>query len=113
MRQIGKNKDHFKRYLKYFFIGYKVSDTMRKGILDVNLYADGGEKLLAAGCVAALLAGAIWLLAATALRLPVSGTHSVVGATVGFTLTAKGPVGVRWSTLGAIGTLHYFIVVTK
>ncbi|CAH0722518.1 unnamed protein product, partial [Brenthis ino] len=89
-------------------IGYKVSDTMRKGILDVSLYADGGEKLLAAGCLAALIAGAIWLILATALRLPVSGTHSVVGATVGFTLTAKGPIGVRWSTLGAI-VLSWFI----
>ncbi|XP_026726031.1 sodium-dependent phosphate transporter 2 [Trichoplusia ni] len=83
-------------------IGYKVSDTMRKGILDVSLYADGGEKLLAAGCLSALISGAIWLIVATALRLPVSGTHSMVGATVGFTLTAKGPIGVRWSTLGAI-----------
>lgn len=76
---------------------------MRKGILDVALYTDGGEKLLAAGCLAALIAGASWLIVATALRLPVSGTHSVVGATVGFTLIAKGTVGVRWSTLGAIG----------
>ncbi|KAL4709201.1 hypothetical protein ACJJTC_008129 [Scirpophaga incertulas] len=89
-------------------IGYKVSDTMRKGILDVSLYADGGEHLLAAGCLAALIAGAAWLILATALRLPVSGTHSVVGATVGFTLTAKGPIGVRWSTLGAI-VLSWFI----
>lgn len=89
-------------------IGYKVSDTMRKGILDVSLYADGGEKLLAAGCLSALISGAIWLIVATALRLPVSGTHSMVGATVGFTLTAKGPVGVRWSTLGAI-VLSWFI----
>lgn len=89
-------------------IGYKVSDTMRKGILDVSLYADGGERLLAAGCLAALIAGAAWLILATALRLPVSGTHSVVGATVGFTITAKGPIGVRWSTLGAI-VLSWFI----
>ncbi|PZC87041.1 hypothetical protein B5X24_HaOG201277 [Helicoverpa armigera] len=89
-------------------IGYKVSDTMRKGILDVSLYADGGEKLLAAGCLSALISGAIWLIVATALRLPVSGTHSMVGATVGFTLTAKGPIGVRWSTLGAI-VLSWFI----
>lgn len=89
-------------------IGYKVSDTMRKGILDVSLYNDGGERLLAAGCLAALIAGATWLILATALRLPVSGTHSVVGATVGFTLTAKGPIGVRWSTLGAI-VLSWFI----
>lgn len=78
---------------------------MRKGILDVSLYADGGERLLAAGCLAALISGATWLILATALRLPVSGTHSVVGATVGFTLAAKGPIGVRWSTLGAIGEL--------
>ncbi|XP_013195377.2 sodium-dependent phosphate transporter 1-A [Amyelois transitella] len=89
-------------------IGYKVSDTMRKGILDVSLYAGDGERLLAAGCLAALIAGAAWLILATALRLPVSGTHSVVGATVGFTLTAKGPDGVRWSTLGAI-VLSWFI----
>ncbi|KAJ0181150.1 hypothetical protein K1T71_003235 [Dendrolimus kikuchii] len=89
-------------------IGYKVSDTMRKGILDVSLYDDGGERLLAAGCLSALIAGAAWLILATALRLPVSGTHSVVGATVGFTLTAKGPIGVRWSTLGAI-VLSWFI----
>ncbi|CAK1599760.1 unnamed protein product [Parnassius mnemosyne] len=89
-------------------IGYKVSDTMRKGILDVSLYNDGGERLLAAGCLAALIAGAAWLILATALRLPVSGTHSIVGATVGFTLTAKGPTGIRWSTLGAI-VLSWFI----
>ncbi|XP_052747378.1 sodium-dependent phosphate transporter 2 isoform X3 [Bicyclus anynana] len=89
-------------------IGYKVSDTMRKGILDVTLYDDGGERLLAAGCLAALIAGAAWLIIATALRLPVSGTHSVVGATVGFTLVAKGPIGIRWSTLGAI-VLSWFI----
>ncbi|GBP21423.1 Sodium-dependent phosphate transporter 1-B [Eumeta japonica] len=89
-------------------IGYKVSDTMRKGILDVSLYADGGERLLGAGCLAALVAAATWLIVATALRLPVSGTHSVVGATVGFTLAAKGPIGVRWSTLGAI-VLSWFI----
>ncbi|KAJ2946453.1 hypothetical protein O0L34_g12495 [Tuta absoluta] len=88
-------------------IGYKVSDTMRKGILDVSLYG-GEERLLAAGCLAALISSATWLIVATALRLPVSGTHSVVGATVGFTLTAKGAVGVRWSTLGAI-VLSWFI----
>lgn len=86
---------------------------MRKGILDVSLYADGGEKLLAAGCLAALIAGAIWLILATALRLPVSGTHSVVGATVGFTLTAKGPIGVRWSTLGAIGKYQMHMVFVE
>ncbi|XP_037963884.2 sodium-dependent phosphate transporter 1-B [Plutella xylostella] len=83
-------------------IGYKVSDTMRKGILDVSLYEDGGERLLACGCLSALVASAAWLIVATGLRLPVSGTHSVVGATVGFTLVAKGPVGIRWSTIGAI-----------
>lgn len=88
---------------------------MRKGILDVSLYEDGGERLLACGCLSALVASAAWLIVATGLRLPVSGTHSVVGATVGFTLVAKGPVGIRWSTIGAIGKCErfYAVVISK
>nr|XP_016935433.2 sodium-dependent phosphate transporter 2 [Drosophila suzukii] len=82
-------------------IGYKVSDTMRKGILEVGLY-EGSEEVLMLGCVAALASSAVWLLVATFLKLPISGTHSIVGSTIGFSLVARGVQGLKWSTLGTI-----------
>ncbi|XP_072742900.1 sodium-dependent phosphate transporter 1-A [Anoplolepis gracilipes] len=82
-------------------IGYKVSDTMRKGILDVSLY-EGHEKELMIGALSSLAGSGIWLLLATALRLPISGTHSIVGATVGFSLVCRGTAGVKWIALANI-----------
>ncbi|KAL7732381.1 hypothetical protein ACLKA6_004359 [Drosophila palustris] len=82
-------------------IGYKVSDTMRKGILEVSLY-EGSEDVLMLGCVSALASSAVWLLVATFLKLPISGTHSIVGSTIGFSLVARGMQGLKWSTLGTI-----------
>ncbi|XP_011864585.1 PREDICTED: sodium-dependent phosphate transporter 1-A isoform X2 [Vollenhovia emeryi] len=82
-------------------IGYKVSDTMRKGILDVSLY-EGHEKELMIGALCSLAGSGIWLLLATALRLPISGTHSIVGATVGFSLVCRGTAGVKWIALANI-----------
>ncbi|XP_065568443.1 sodium-dependent phosphate transporter 2-like isoform X2 [Artemia franciscana] len=82
-------------------IGYKVSDTMRKGILDVNVY-NNSEAELMFGSLSTLGGSALWLLAATFLKLPISGTHSIVGATIGFSLVARGSDGLHWITLGKI-----------
>ncbi|KAF2369096.1 Phosphate transporter [Trinorchestia longiramus] len=82
-------------------IGYKVSDTVRKGILDVELY-NNTEKELMLGSLAALGGSSIWNLVATFFSLPISGTHTIVGATVGFSLCARGWRGVNWITFGKI-----------
>ena len=55
------------------------------------------------GALSALLGTSIWLIIATFFKLPVSGTHSVVGATIGYTLVATGAKGVYWSKFGMIG----------
>lgn len=82
-------------------IGYRVSDTIRKGIIDVELY-NGTESTLMVGNVAALTGSCVWLFVATFLKLPVSTTHSIVGATVGFALVAHGVKGINWMKMGFI-----------
>ncbi|KAL7036189.1 hypothetical protein ACKWTF_008737 [Chironomus riparius] len=88
-------------------LGYKVADTIRKGILDISIYQNS-EKMLMFGMLSALIGSAIWLLVATYFRLPVSTTHSIVGSTVGFSLVAHGTQGLHLTTLGSI-VLSWFV----
>eukprot|EP00794_Sanderia_malayensis_P011196 gene11196-12371_t len=62
-------------------IGARVSDTVRKGIIDISFF-NGTEKLAMVGSFSALGGTSIWLIIASFFKLPVSGTHSVVGATI-------------------------------
>lgn len=88
-------------------IGYQVSDTVRKGVFDINDY-HGQERLLMYGYLAALIGGAAWNLLATFLKMPISGTHSIIGAVVGFHLVCFGFHGIQWWKLAQI-VLSWFV----
>lgn len=81
--------------------GGEVTSTIRKGIVDADLLADEPEKLVF-GMLAALLAAATWLTLASRRGWPVSTTHSIVGAIVGFAAVGIGMEAVQWPKVGAI-----------
>jgi PiT family inorganic phosphate transporter len=84
-----------------FLAGGQVTSTIRKGIIDANLLS-GSPELLVYGMLAALLAAGIWLLVASKYGLPVSTTHSIVGAIVGFAAIGIGIEAVKWGKVGSI-----------
>ncbi|PIW44144.1 MAG: phosphate permease [Zetaproteobacteria bacterium CG12_big_fil_rev_8_21_14_0_65_54_13] len=81
--------------------GGEVTKTIRKGIIDVSSLGDTPE-LLVYGMLASLLAAGIWLLIATRQGWPVSTTHSIVGAIVGFGAVGIGIDAVHWGKVGTI-----------
>jgi phosphate/sulfate permease len=78
-----------------FLVGSNVSETVRKGIFDPMIFQDQ-PLTLATGMIAALLAAGVWLQIATYFGWPVSTTHSIVGAVVGFGVVAAGFSQVHW-----------------
>ena len=79
---------------------------MRKGVVDTAIFDDYPKEFLL-GQVAVLGGCASWLLIATVIHMPVSTTHSLVGATLGFSLVVKGLNGIRWSKIAQIGSHAY------
>lgn len=84
-----------------FLAGGEVTATIRKGIIDPSALADSPE-LLVFGMLASLLAAGIWLLVASVKGWPVSTTHSIVGAIVGFAAVGIGVEAVAWVKVGTI-----------
>ena len=82
------------------FIGSHVTDTIRKGIVSTEILADPHIALI--GALAALLSAALWVSFATWKSLPVSTTHSIVGAMVGFGIMAGGFSVIKWGKLAAV-----------
>ncbi len=82
-----------------FLAGGHVTDTVRKGMLDMELVSPDTLKY---GMLAALAAAGTLLVGATRYGLPVSTTHSIVGAIVGFGAVAIGPAAVNWGKVGQI-----------
>ncbi len=82
------------------FIGSHVTKTIRKGIVSTDILSDPHLALI--GALSALLAAALWVSFATWKSLPVSTTHSIVGAMIGFGIMAGGFSVINWGKLGAV-----------
>lgn len=88
-------------FLGAYLAGGEVTETIRKGIIDPGLLADSPE-LLVYGMMSALFAAGTWLLIASVRGWPVSTTHSIVGAIVGFAAVGISVDAVNWSQVGTI-----------
>lgn len=84
-----------------YLAGGEVTSTIRKGILDPALINNSPE-LLVYGMMAALLAAGTWLLIASMMGWPVSTTHSIVGALVGFAAVGISVDAVNWGKVSTI-----------
>lgn len=84
-----------------YLAGGSVTSTIRGGITDPSFFIDAPE-LMAYGMIAALLAAATWLIVASYFGWPVSTTHSIVGAIIGFAAVGVGVDSVHWAKVGGI-----------
>lgn len=82
------------------FIGAHVTNTIRKGIVSTDILTD--PHLVLIGALSAMLAAALWVNFATWKSLPVSTTHSIVGAMIGFGIIAGGFSVINWIKLAAV-----------
>ena len=81
--------------------GGEVTKTIRKGMVDTAEFSAQPE-ILVFGMLASLLAAGTWLLVASRNGWPVSTTHSIVGAIVGFAVVSVGFGAVQWGKVGTI-----------
>lgn len=88
-------------FLGAFLAGGEVTSTIRKGIIDPAVFEAIPDKFVL-GMLSALLAAATWLLIASHRGWPVSTTHSIVGAIVGFSAVVVSVDAVNWSKVGEI-----------
>ncbi len=87
--------------------GGQVTQTMRGGIIDLQPLIQS-PYLLVYGMLASLLAAGTWLIVASVLGWPVSTTHSIVGALIGFGAFVLGPQSVYWGKTLTIATTWIF-----
>ena len=89
-------------FLGAFLAGGGVTQTIRKGVIDPALF-DANLEILIYGMISALFAAGTWLLIASLRGWPVSTTHTIVGAIVGFGIYALGFDKINWYVVGNIG----------
>ena len=83
------------------FIGGHVTETIRKGIVPFEAFSSQPELIVIAS-FAVLFAASFWVFFATWAEMPVSSTHSIVGALIGVGIIAGGPEIINWHKIGEI-----------
>ncbi|MDB3996441.1 inorganic phosphate transporter [Gammaproteobacteria bacterium] len=90
-------------FLGAYLAGGEVTSTIRKGIVDPSIYQND-PNIFIIGMLSASLGAGLWLVLASKRGWPVSTTHSIVGAIIGFVIISKGYTNVSWSTVGSIAS---------
>ena len=90
-------------FLGAYFGGGEVTSTIRKGIVDPSIYQEEPD-IFIIGMLSALLSAGFWLILASRKGWPVSTTHSIVGAIIGFVIISRGFANVSWGTVGGIAS---------
>ncbi len=109
-------------FLGALLAGGHVTKTIRKGIIDPSSITNNPE-ILVYGMLASLLAAAVWLMIASTKGWPVSTTHSIIGALIGFAIVGIGPESVKWGKVGSVvmswiispvigGTIAFILVMS-
>ncbi|GMQ45472.1 inorganic phosphate transporter [Vibrio sp. 10N] len=87
-----------------YLAGGEVTDTIRKGVIETSLFAHQPD-VLVFGMMSSLLAAGTWLLLASYMGWPVSTTHSIIGAIIGFACVSVGTEAVDWGSVkGIVGS---------
>jgi len=90
-------------FLGAYLAGGSVTDTISKGIINSQIpLVHEHPELLIYGMISSLLATAGWLVIASKLGWPVSTTHSIIGAIIGFAAVGISPSVVHWSALSSV-----------
>lgn len=84
-----------------FILGSNVSETIQHGLINPHTFVHD-PMLFVLGMLAALMATAVWLQIATFFRWPVSTTHAIIGAVIGFGAVVGGFQSVQWREVGTI-----------
>lgn len=84
-----------------YLAGGEVTETIKSGVINAMEYSATPE-ILALGMMASLFSAGIWLLIASKMGWPVSTTHTIIGAIIGFGLVTVGPDSIDWSSIRKI-----------
>ena len=87
-----------------YLAGGEVADTIKSGIIQSDAFTDTPGTLVL-GMMSSLCASGVWLIIATKMGWPVSGTHTIIGAVIGFALVTVGGESIQWGQLtGIVGS---------